>query len=145
MRSPNGTGSRLGLLCDQLARHESMASDIEEADAGQHLSELLALVAGGATVDDRRVDELLDLIEDACAVRGLAPLGVREHKDARLPSGFGLPPGCELPSGFRRPGEPEVKAWVCPWDRCGRVALPAEVAPRCAAGDTPMRPFPPRR
>jgi hypothetical protein len=136
VRSPNGTGNRLGMLCDQLARHETMATDIEEADAGAHLSELLALVTGGAPFDERRVDELLDLVEDACAVRGLAPLGVREHKDARLPYGFGLPPG---------EAEAEVKAWVCPWDRCGRVVLPEEAAPRCAAGDTSMRPFPPRR
>lgn len=134
-RSRNGTRNRLGVLCDQLTRHESMAAEIETAGAGPQLRELLELIrSGAATAAGARETELLDSIEDACVRHGLSALDVREYGNARLPLGFGLPSE-----------ESAARAWVCPWGNCGRVVLPDEAgasAPRCAAGDEPLRAFP---
>lgn len=134
-RSRNGTPNRLGVLCDQLTRHESMAAEIDTAGAGPQLRELLELVRSGtATAGGARETELLDTIEDACVRHGLSALDVREYGNAQLPLGFGLPPEGGTAS-----------AWVCPWGNCGRVVLPDEAgasAPRCAAGDEPLRAFP---
>ncbi|MET9557655.1 hypothetical protein [Streptomyces sp. NPDC006645] len=136
-RSRNGTRNRLGVLCDQLARHESMAAEIDTAGAGPQLRELLELISSGAaSAGGARETELLDSIEDACVRHGLSALDVREYGNAQLPDGFGLP----RENGTGTPG-----AWVCPWGNCGRVVLPGEAgasAPRCAAGDEPLRAFP---
>lgn len=135
-RSRNGTRNRLGVLCDQLTRHESMAAEIDTAGAGPQLRELLELIrSGAATAAGARETELLDSIEDACVRHGLSALDVREYGNARLPLGFGLPAE-----------ESAARAWVCPWGNCGRVVLPDEAGasgrPRCAAGDEPLRAFP---
>ncbi|WP_189948732.1 hypothetical protein [Streptomyces alanosinicus] len=123
---------RLGLLCDQLTRHETMAAEIETAGAGTELGELLALIGRGpgSAADPERAAQLLDAIEDACARNSLSPLAVRDHTDSRLPGGFGL--------------RPEGRAWVCPMGACDRVVLPEEAneRPRCASGE-PLRPYPP--
>lgn len=134
-RSHNGTPNRLGVLCDQLTRHASMAAEIETAGAGPQLRELLELVRSGAgTAGGAREKELLDSIEDACVRHGLSALDVREFGNARLPLGFGLPSD-----------EQVARAWVCPWGDCGRVVLPEtgeESAPHCAAGGEPLRAYP---
>ncbi|MFE4606854.1 hypothetical protein ACFRK5_00640 [Streptomyces niveus] len=136
-RSRNGTRNRLGVLCDQLTRHDSMAAEIDTAGAGPQLRELLELVRGGAgEAAGAREAELLDSIEDACVRHGLSALDVREYGDARLPGGFGLPTD---------EGPQTAKAWVCPWGDCERVVFPDEAgasAPRCAAGGEPLRAFP---
>lgn len=133
-RSRNGARNRLGVLCDQLTRHASMAAEIDSAGAGPQLRELLELVRSGtATAEGAREAELLDTIEDACVRHGLSALDVREYGNARLPIGFGLPPDTGA-----------AAAWVCPWGNCGRVVLPdeADAVPRCAVGDEPLRAFP---
>ncbi|MFI2286482.1 hypothetical protein [Streptomyces niveus] len=135
-RSRNGTRNRLGVLCDQLTRHESMAAEIDTAGAGPQLRELLELVRGGAaTAAEAREAELLDSIEDACVRHGLSALDVREYRDALLPEGFYQ----------STDGAQTAKAWVCPWGNCERVVFPEEAgasAPQCAAGGEPLRAFP---
>ncbi|MBV1956631.1 MULTISPECIES: hypothetical protein [Streptomyces] len=147
----NDVRDRLGVLCDQLTRHRTMAAEIEAAGAGPQLEELLGLLptapdASGAPASTARLGALLDAIEDACARHGLADLDVRglEHlrsADARLPPGFALTPG-----GTPAAGADPVDAWVCPWSHCGRVVFPEEATarPACAAGGTPLRAYPPR-
>ncbi|MET7510455.1 hypothetical protein [Streptomyces albidoflavus] len=144
----NGVRDRLGVLCDQLTRHRTMAAEIEAAGAGPQLEELLGLLPTAPDASDApaRLGALLDAIEDACARHGLADLDVRglEHirwGDARLPPGFALTPG-----GAAAAGAGQVDAWVCPWGHCGRVVFPEEAAsrPACAAGDAPLRAYPPR-
>ncbi|MFD6990948.1 hypothetical protein [Streptomyces sp. NPDC059943] len=142
-KSRNGARNRLGVLCDQLTRHGSMAAEIEAAGAGPQLRELLELVRSGAsTAEGTREKELLDSIEDACVRHGLSALDVREFGNARLPLGFGLPPD-----------ERVARAWVCPWGNCGRVVLPetggtvdtgdaGASTPTCAAGGEPLRAYP---
>ncbi|MFF2186003.1 hypothetical protein [Streptomyces sp. NPDC058155] len=142
-KSRNGARNRLGVLCDQLTRHGSMAAEIEAAGAGPQLRELLELVRSAAsTAEGTREKELLDSIEDACVRHGLSALDVREFGNARLPLGFGLPPD-----------ERVARAWVCPWGNCGRVVLPetggtvdtgdaAASTPTCAAGGEPLRAYP---
>ncbi|MFF5254116.1 hypothetical protein ACFY4K_19005 [Streptomyces leeuwenhoekii] len=133
--------NRLGLLCDQLTRHTSMADEIVDVSAGRELRELFDLVGGGpdGPFDPARAGELLDAIEEACARHGLAALDLRDHKDTRLPAGFRLTPD----EAESRQGEPAGGAWVCPWGRCGRVVFPDEVParPECTAGGEPLRSF----
>lgn len=148
----NGVRDRLGMLCDQLTRHRAMATEIDAAGAGPQLEELLDLLlsttpdTSGAPVSPARLGVLLDAIEDACARHGLADLDVRGPVDGR-PGDGRLPPGFVLTTdGAAANGAGPADAWVCPWGRCGRVVFHEEAAapPACAAGDEPLRAYPPR-
>ncbi|WP_326798097.1 hypothetical protein OG946_24150 [Streptomyces sp. NBC_01808] len=144
-----GVRDRLSVLCDQLTRHRDMAPEIDAAGAGPQLDELLDLLSAtpdATAASEERLGELLDAIEDACARHGLAALDVRGPADigpvaGRLPPGFAL-----TPDDATENGADTVDAWICPWGHCGRVVFPEEAAdaPVCAAGDEPLRAFPPR-
>jgi hypothetical protein len=115
---------RLGVLCDQVARHASMEGVIRSAAAGAELDRVFAALRGEVEIDARELGRLLDAIDDACAGVGLAPVTVR---------GSGYTP---LPAGMTQVDpEPEPVKWGCPLGRCGRLVYTegATSPPVCAA------------
>lgn len=115
---------RLGVLCDQVTRHATMAETIRNAQAGEALDRVLAALRGDAEVGDKELRLLLDAIDDACAAHGLAPVTVR--------GGRGYEP---LPVGMGQVDpEPEPVKWGCPHGKCGRMVYAEETdsTPVCA-------------
>lgn len=120
----------MGILCDQLSRWPELHGIIRDAGAGRELDELLAALRGEDEPDQGRMLAWVQVIEDACARKGLTGITSREHAFRPLPAGLSAAPG----SG----------AWVCPRGRCDRVVLPeeAQAPPACAvARGTPMSVF----
>jgi len=119
-----------GILCGQLSRWPDLHGIIRDAGAGGELDKLLAALGGEDEPDQDQVLAWLQVIEDACASKGLVGITSREHAFRPLPAGL-------FPAS-------DLSAWVCPRGRCDRVVLPdeAQAPPACVvAGGTPMRPF----
>lgn len=128
---------RVGLLCDQLSRWPSLMATIQDGGAQAELDTLLALVASETDPDSKRVSDLIDLIESACARQGVVGLTSRD----------GVPGGgiTSLPPGMA--STPEVMGWTCPLGRCDRVVTSDETSnpPTCVAAHGPntyMKPYP---
>ena len=124
----DGVRDRIGVLCDQLSRWESVETIIRDGGAGVALDEVRTAIRDGQT-GPGRLTELLDVIEDAGARASLPGITTREH---------GYRP---LPPGAASPG---IEAWVCPQGRCDRVVLtgddPTAAQPLCAlAAHAPMK------
>jgi hypothetical protein len=124
----DGLRDRVGVLCSQLSRWESVQVIIREGGGGAALDELLDALRNGRA-DPGQLGRLLDVIEDAGARRGLPGITSREHGYRPLPPGA-------APRGF--------EAWVCPRGCCDRVVLPDDAeavsTPVCAvAGRTQMK------
>lgn len=124
---------RVGLLCDQLSRFPSLQEFVAKAGVAAKLDELLALVADPREPDPARVRELLDAIDVACTVAGLA--GLTSRTKGGVPAGLRLPPDHSEAEG--------PMGWTCPLERCDRVVLRQDSAerPSCAAREALMTPF----
>lgn len=106
----------------------------------------------------RNIEELGPLVAPAVwdaafpLVRDADPAGaawrdaVRTLHDAveaaGVPNGLGLPATMGRTPGWRSSPTPQSVGWVCPTDRCGRIALrhePSDPTPACAVAGVPMR------
>lgn len=121
---------RLGILCDQVARHADVEQVIRAAGAGAELDRLLHVVR--TAQPDQRADpnvmtELLDAIEQACARNGLLGVTTVTRYTA-------------LPTGFPRQPKDVPPTWICPLRSCARVVFDDETAapPQCAAAGSTM-------
>jgi hypothetical protein len=125
-------GDRVGALCAQLSRWDSLEGIIRDGGAGEALDELMAAVRGDAAQVPDQLARLLDDIEEACARRGLAGITSRGQRHLTLPPGLSGPAE-----------EGASPAWVCPCSRCERVVFPeqAETAPMCVIAGAAMKPF----
>lgn len=88
VRAMVNVGDRVGALCAQLSRWDSLEGIVRDGGAGEALDELVAAVRGDAAQEPDRLARLLDDIEEACAHRGLA--GITSRGTASPDSATGL-------------------------------------------------------